>query len=354
MTTIGFYISSHGFGHLTRSLVIIKKLLEITDILIYIGSEAKQLEFAKSYLSEYNDRVITSELTTDIGLINQRKKLSVDQKALDLKLHEFIKSWDRVVDCEINKIKSYNIKMIVTDISPIGPLVANKLNVKCYAVSNFTWVEIYEKLGLTNRIIKEFINAYKHIDEFIEYSLRLPSFHRFGKPIGVGFISREIDFSRVKEIKETFGEYVIFTFGQSAELNQINANDYQDNIIAFHGVEVSAPYVTKLPFDTVDTQNYIAASSLVIGKAGWGTIAESLISGVPLVLIERPDVYEDTYMIDQLKNQRLASSIDEKNLIAPDIEKIYREAMEYIDFNKLKQVRNDIKTVTDILIKKYW
>jgi hypothetical protein len=103
MTTIGFYISSHGFGHLTRSLVIIKKLLEITDILIYIGSAAKQLEFAKSYLSQYNDRVIISELNTEIGLINQRKKLSVNQKTLDLKLHEFIKSWDRVVEATISK-----------------------------------------------------------------------------------------------------------------------------------------------------------------------------------------------------------------------------------------------------------
>lgn len=71
------------------------------------------------------------------------------------------------------------------------------------------------------------------------------------------------------------------------------------------------------------------------------------------MLIERLDVYEDTYMIDQLKNQRLAISIDEKNLIAPDIKKIYREAMEYIDFNKLKQVRNDFNTITDILIKIY-
>lgn len=347
MTIIGFYISSHGFGHLTRSLVIIKELLEITDAHIYIGSAARQLEFAKLYLSEYSDRVITCELTTDIGLINHKKELSVDQKTLELKLYDFIKSWDRVVNYEMNKLKSYNIKMIVTDISPIGALVANRLDVKCYAVSNFTWVELYEKLGLNNRIIKEFINAYKHIDEFIEYSLRLHSIHRFGKSIGVGLISREIDFSRVKEINETFGEFVLFTFGQSAELNQISAEDYQGNIIAFHGVEISAPHISKLPLETVDTQNYIAA-------AGWGTIAESLISGVPLVLIERPDVYEDTYMIDQLKKQRLAISIDEKRLIDPDINKIYHEAMQYIDFDKLRQIKNDTDTIIEILRKGYW
>ena len=58
MTTIGFYISSHGFGHLTRSLVIIKKLLEITDVLIYIGSADKTIRVRKSYLSEYNDRLL--------------------------------------------------------------------------------------------------------------------------------------------------------------------------------------------------------------------------------------------------------------------------------------------------------
>jgi uncharacterized protein (TIGR00661 family) len=353
MDTIGFYISSHGFGHLTRSLVIIEKLLKKTDAQIYIVSGAKQLEFAKLYLSEYLDRLSVSELTTDIGLINHKNKLSIDKEALELKLCDFIESWDRVVDNELDKLKNFNIKMIVTDISPIGALVAKKLNIKCYAISNFTWVELYKKLGVNERIIDEFISAYKNIDEFIEYSLRLPSIHRFGKSVGVGLISREIDFSRVKEIKETCGRYVLFTFGQSAELNQINADDYQGNIIVFDGVEIFAPHVTKLPLETVDTQNYIAASSLVIGKAGWGTIAESLISGVPLVLIERPDVYEDTYMINQLKKQKLAISIDEKKLLAPDINEIYTQAMKYIDFNKLKQVQNDIKSIIEILLRHY-
>lgn len=122
-------------------------------------------------------------------------------------------------------------------------------------------------------------------------------------------------------------------------------------IILFYRVEIYPLNVTKLTLETVDTQNYIAVSGLVMGKAGWATIAGSLISGVPLVLIERPDLYEDTYMINQLKKQRLTISIDEKNIIAPNIKKIYREAMEYIDFNKLKRVRNDINTITDTFIK---
>ena len=59
--------------------------------------------------------------------------------------------------------------------------------------------------------------------------------------------------------------------------------------------------VVNLPIDILDTQNYIAASDMVITKAGWSTIGEAVLGHTNLVLIERPSSNEDSFNIEKIK-----------------------------------------------------
>ncbi|HEX5350840.1 MAG TPA: glycosyltransferase, partial [Trichococcus sp.] len=68
--------------------------------------------------------------------------------------------------------------------------------------------------------------------------------------------------------------------------------------------------------------NYLAASDLVIAKAGWGTISEALLSKRNLVLIEREGVLEDTENIEELKRRGVAVSIKESDLARIDMHAI--------------------------------
>lgn len=79
--------------------------------------------------------------------------------------------------------------------------------------------------------------------------------------------------------------------------------------------------MVKLPIDILDTQNYIAASEIVIAKAGWETIAECILGHSNLVLIKRPSAKEDSFNIEKVKERKLGISIDENDLVDIDIKK---------------------------------
>ena len=72
---IGIYISSHGFGHMTRCLAIVENILNTSNYNLYIACGKRQNDFARIYLSKYKNRIIYKDLVTDIGLINKKKSL---------------------------------------------------------------------------------------------------------------------------------------------------------------------------------------------------------------------------------------------------------------------------------------
>ena len=151
-----FYVSSHGFGHLTRCLAIIDRLLDTCDKEIFIVCGKNQIEFARTYFEKHKN-IGYRELTTDIGLINKKESLEIDKEKLEIELEVFIETWDSIVLEEVNYFENKKITLINSDISAIGFLVAEKLGVKSLGISNFTWVDQYKYIGINEKIIGKYI-----------------------------------------------------------------------------------------------------------------------------------------------------------------------------------------------------
>lgn len=351
---IALYISSHGFGHMTRCLGIMENILKTSDYNLYIICSKKQNDFARIYLTKYKDRIIYKDLVTDIGLINKENSLEVDKISLERKLYDFTSSWEDILNDEYNFLKNLNIKCIVSDISPIGTLVGNKLQLSVALITNFTWVEQYEYIGVDESIIDKYRQAYSYVTKFIKYDLCLPISSVNCKDINeVGFTCRYIDLDKVEKIKQQYGKSIMVTCGKSANLNTINIKNFKGTIFTTSGIEITCEddcNVVNLPIDTLDTQNYIAASEMVITKAGWGTIAEGIIGHTNLVLIERPSAKEDSFNIEELKKRRLAISIKEEDLLDLDIEKLREKLKKEIDYDKLNSYENDAAKVAEIIL----
>ena len=351
---IAFYISSHGFGHMTRCLSLIENILKNTQYNIYIACGKKQNDFARIYLSKYKSRIIYKDLVTDIGLINKENSLEVDKEKLENKLVEFVSSWDDVVNKEVEGLKNLNIKSIVSDISPIGCLVGNELNLPVTFISNFTWIEQYEHLDIEEALINKFRVAYSYINKFIQYDLCLAKdYINANEVYNGGFVCRKIVNLKVDEIKAKYGKSVFITCGKSASLNCINIKNFSGTVFTTSGIDITTEKecnVVKLPIDILDTQNYIVASDIVITKAGWGTIAEAIIGHTNLVLIERPSAKEDTFNIEKIKENKLGISIKEQDLVNIDIQDIKNRIDKYIDYNKLNTYQNNIKRVVDLIL----
>ena len=119
---IVFYVSSHGFGHMTRCLAIIEELLETTDHLIYLASGAYQNSFARTYLARFGDRVVYKDIRTEVGLVNKGNSLQVDIPRLEHELTDFMAGWETVVAEEVGYLQHLPVACVVSDISIIGIL----------------------------------------------------------------------------------------------------------------------------------------------------------------------------------------------------------------------------------------
>ena len=310
-----FYISSHGFGHLTRSIVHIERYLKGTEYNIYIVCGEKQIEFARNYLAKFSDRLIFNVMTTDVGLINKENSLEIDKLKLEKKLFRFIKLWAGLVEKEFEFLKNKNIEKIITDISPIGMLVGRKLGKKVEAISNFTWYNQYKFLDLKKEIVDKFMEAEKYIDEFSVYPLGLDLSHINCKKLDIEYVARNFNFKKIKKLKEKYREIIYISCGKSAKLEKIKVVNYNGTIFYTKGIEVEGEgYHIELPIEIEDSHNYVAASNFVISKAGWGTVAECMLSDVPMVLLERKEVLEDSFIIDELKRKKKAISLNLESL----------------------------------------
>ena len=351
---IVLYISSHGFGHMTRCLGIMENIIKTSDYNLCIVCNKKQNDFARIYLEKYKDRIIYKDLVTDIGLINKKNSLEVDKLSLQRELIKFTSSWEDVVSAEYDFLKNLNVKCIVSDISPIGTLVGNKLQLPVILITNFTWVEQYEYIGIDESIIDKFRQACSYVTKFIKYDLCLPiSSVNCEEVYEVGFTCRDIDHDRVEKIKQQYGKSIMVTCGKSANLNTINIKNFNGTIFTTSGIDITCENdcnVVNLPIDILDTQNYIAASNMVISKAGWGTIAEAIIGHTNLVLIERPSAKEDSFNIEKIKENKLGISIKEKDLSTIDIQNLENELKNNIDYEKLNTYKNDVDKIVELIL----
>ncbi len=352
---IAFYISSHGFGHMTRCLAIINRILNKTRYNIYIVCGKRQNDFARVYLNNFTGRVIYKDMTTDIGLINKINTLEIDKIELEKSLINFIRSWNEIAISESEIISRLNVRCIISDISPIGLIVGKKLNIHTSFLSNFSWIEPYEYLNINEYIVNKFKKVFYEVDNLVTYDLSIGMDYIQSKDIhNVGMICREVDKYKVMEINKKYGKSIFITAGKSTNLRSINIKNFSGTIFVTEGLNINSwekATVVKLPIDILDTQNYIAASDIVIAKAGWGTIAEALIGHTRLVLIERPTSYEDILNILKLKKQNLAISITEEDLNNLDIEVINNISDKYIDYEKLRKYRNDLVNVEKIILE---
>ena len=234
----------------------------------------------------------------------------------------------------------------------MGIQVGERLGVRNIGIANFTWCEQYEYLGLSDTIIDRFREVYAKLDLLIEYDLMLPAPKLTVPRKQIGFICRRFDPDRIAAIKEQYGPSIFITCGKSADLNNIQIYNWNGTIFATSGIDITATAdatVVQLPVETFDTHNYLAASDIIIAKAGWGTISEALLSKRNLVLIEREGVLEDTENIEELKRRGVAVSIKESDLERLDMDMIKEIIADNIIRENLNAYENAVEDIHDIL-----
>ncbi len=134
-----FYISTHGFGHATRTTEVINWIAKMQPgHTTYVHTGVPKWLFEQNIKGAF----IYHEVVLDVGVIEKdalrQEPLFTLQAAAKL-----LESTDALISSEASFIASEQISLIVTDIPFLAVDIAKTVGIPCLAIGNFSWDWIY-------------------------------------------------------------------------------------------------------------------------------------------------------------------------------------------------------------------
>ncbi len=304
-TSIAFFVSSHGLGHAARATAVMAAVRERhPSVRFDIFTSAPEWLFRETLHGafEYHD------MQTDVGM-KQRTPFHEDISGTLTDLDRFFPFNPEAIEAVARMLKESGVRLILCDISPMGIAVGAEAGIPSVLIENFTWDWIYQTYA---EIAPQFIS---HI-EFLKTLFAGAGYHVQTEPVccrqnadlTVSPISRKPR-TKASQIRETLGlngqgAVVHITMGgipqEYAIKDRLKAYPDMHFIISGSGpaLECDANVFTLPYHSSLYHPDIINAADLVIGKAGYSTLAEVYYAGIPYVYVERPLFRESDILSD--------------------------------------------------------
>jgi len=313
---VAFFISPHGFGHAARAASIMEALAEIqsqTLFDIFTTVPAWFFNHSNAFAFHYHS------LLTDIGLV-QMTPFQEDLPATVQNLKNFLPFDHSQIAPVAQKIRHLKSELVICDIAPMGILIAREAGVPSVLIENFTWDWIYQ--GYEEPAINEFAQYLQSI--FAEASCHIQT-EPICKPAPVNYTaapaSRKIK-TPAGVVRQELGlsdscKVVMITTGGTPKrygfIDKLKTQTGIHFIIA--GASNSVSIQDNLIFlpqtSTYFHPDLINASDAVIGKVGYGTIAEVYHAGIPFGYVARTHYRESKPLVNFIENKMHGFAISE-------------------------------------------
>jgi hypothetical protein len=292
------YVSGHGFGHFVRSSAVLSLLRGVKTHLRTNG-RAFFLASRASWAAHIHD--------VDVGPgVVQRGPLETDLPATREALQRHLTGWSRLVDEEAAFLRDSGARLVYGDVPPLAFAAAARAGIPSVGMTNFTWSWIYDGYGAPPAGDPWFIEAAKQMRDAeaqatllfaLEMGGGLESFPR-RQPIAP--VARPLARSREAiravlpggETERTFVLFSLGGFGDQLEA-PLRGGEQHQLLVTSARVTDAPPNVSFLePSDELPHHELVAAVDCVIGKPGYGTVAECLRTPTAFCWLPRGDFRE--------------------------------------------------------------
>lgn len=316
MKTICFYVSDYGYGHASRSIALIRKILfHFPHSRIIVKSEGP---FDLLSQSLQDPRISVIRYRNDISVPLLRSTETVDVDTTRILLTEWEESWSNSITGEVRFCKEQGVDLILSDIAPQPFLVADDLGIPSVGISNFSWDTIYKHVvpEMTG-FIDQVRSAYSCATLACVLPFNLPM-DAFLKTVPVSLLSRDISVPR-NLMRERLGlnddETVVF-FNPRCPVEKLGPDFFKT--LCQQSIRIVVPstfasrhsHIITLPIDDTESQNWIAMCDCVVTRCGYSTVSEAVQANVPLVVWERPGFIEDNAIITEIQRLGVGRSYD--------------------------------------------
>ncbi|OHS99596.1 hypothetical protein TRFO_33926 [Tritrichomonas foetus] len=349
---IMIYCSSHGWGHCARMLPIIDQLFEYK---IEIVTTAPEWLFTSSMTNKRRFPLQIRHLKTDPGCV-QSDAFRMDIPKTIAAFKEIYDQYDIMLKNEVSLLlQREKVRLIISDISVFGQLVAESINVPSICIATFDWPFIYQNVRNIDPEFSHILDEIEVISQRFDYCL-VPG--TICKPLKIGKQQVQIHWDSRKprlekrEVLESLGfsfdaDLILLTFGghMASSLPSQVWKKYKDFEFL---VLVPDEKVTDLP--PADNVHYLSdkkwsgyhtdlvnTCDLIIGKLGYGTCGEILHCKKPLLCVKRIENPECDFLTPVMKSAVPMIEITPEQFLAGDWDYIFElinveRGKEYVDY----------------------
>ena len=165
---IVIYASSHGWGHNMRLVPIINELFEYN---IELVTTAPEWLIQTSMTRSRRHKVRVRHLKTDPGAV-QANPFEIDTEKTIESWRDTFRNYEQIVKSEVELLKKRgNVRLIISDISFIGQLVAEHLKVQSICVATFDWAFIHRDLMAQNSEFSDIIHQIQDISARFDFCI---------------------------------------------------------------------------------------------------------------------------------------------------------------------------------------
>jgi L-arabinokinase len=308
-----FYVSGHGFGHATRSVALMAALRARAGRALEIGvrSDAPHWIF-----TERDPALRCAAAAIDPGVL-QPNGLDLDLPRT-LAAHEALAAaWDESVEREAQAITDFAPNLVVGDIPPLAFAAAQRAGVAAFAVANFSWDWILEGYAEADPRWQPIAARYRAAYAGAEALFRLPfhgDFPAFRRIVDVPLLVNR-SARAPEECRRQLGllagdrrPLVLVSFGGfgSSSFEATAGDDLSDTVFVAFGPRprgfaadwIELPRSSPIPHEdlmrasAIPHEDLMRASDAVIGKPGYGTVAEAIVHRTRFLYLPRRDFRE--------------------------------------------------------------
>lgn len=300
---LAYYVSGHGFGHISRSYELARELVTHSTIdHVYLNTTRT------SFIESASEKIIVRNLSTDVGMI-QRDSLSIDIPATIKAIQTFKKQKPLLIEQELTFLRQQQIDAIITDSSSLPMVFAQQLAIPAIFIGNFSWDFIYQHYGKQQPFFQQYSRKLQQEYELAHHCLQLP----FSCPLtsmkhrkAVGLLGRSPKYSK-QDIRKKLGfnaqkKYFLYSFGaygiDEEKFDFSNKSEDHIPVVANYSGFAFAEFIHINQFAYADV---VAACDYVVTKPGYGILSECYLAKTPILFTERGDFPEYPYLIQYLQ-----------------------------------------------------
>lgn len=322
MQNITFYITGHGYGHATRSLEIIKNLMQAdASLFFHIRTNVPEWQFKINLTNNY--KLYSSPI--DMGA-TQKNIYSVNKLATLEHAQKVYSKKDELIEQEVEFIRETDSKIILSDIPPIAFDVARAMNIPGIGITNFSWDWIYESyLGVYpeyENVVAEISASYGKADLL----LRLPfndGLTAFPTIQDIPLVARkpkqpkEVVWGKLGLKADTQDKLVLIAL-RPEDVSDIDFDKLSEiqNVKFIGSGLTNKDNCLNVPLDFTYFPDLVNASDIVASKPGYGVVSEIIALQKPLIYTSRADFPEYEILVAGLKEKAISYFLSSQDFFA--------------------------------------